>query len=45
MRVYHIEITLSIMEATPVIFGTIKDGIMELLDEHLGYFQVEIAVG
>ena len=36
------EVTHNIIEQTPVIFGTIKEGIMELLDERLGAFHVEI---
>ena len=39
------EITRSMLDATPVMFGTIKEGVMELLDEHLGAFRVEISVG
>ena len=27
-----------ILDVTPVMFNTIKEGIMELLDEHLGTF-------
>ena len=39
------EITHGIMESTPVIFDTIKEGIMELLDERLGALRAEIALG
>ena len=37
------EITRGFLEVTPVIFGTIKEGIMELLDERFRAFNVEIA--
>ena len=33
------DITCCIQEQTPVIFGTIKEGIVELLVDHLGYFR------
>ena len=36
------EITRNILEQTPVIFGTIKEGIMELVEERFGYFRSEI---
>lgn len=36
------EITHGIMEATPMIFSTIKEGIMELPDERLRALRVEI---
>ena len=36
------EITHGILEQTLVMFGTIKEGIVELLDEHLGAFRTEI---
>ena len=36
------EITRNILEKTYVIFGTIKEGIMEILDEHLGAFRSEM---
>lgn len=36
------DITCCILDATPVIFGTVKEGIMELLDNQLGSFHVEI---
>ena len=37
------EITCSILDQTPVIFGTIKEGILELLDERLSAFHTEVA--
>ena len=39
---FLLEITRSILEQTPVIFGTIKEGIMEVLDERLGAFHTEM---
>ena len=38
-------ITRGILDVTPVTFGTIQEGIMELLDERLGDFLIEIADG
>ena len=32
------KITRGILDATHVMFGTIKEGIMKLLDEHIGAF-------
>ena len=40
-----VEVTRSIVDATPVMFGTIKEGIMELLDDRLGAFRAEMATG
>ena len=39
------EITYNIMEWTPVIYGLVEDGILELLDNHLGVFRVKIVAG
>ena len=39
------EITHGIMEATTMIFGTINEGIMELLDERIRVLRGEIALG
>lgn len=39
------EITHGILDATHVMFNTIKDWIMEILDDHLGALHVEIASG
>lgn len=36
------EITGGILEQTDVIFGMIKDGIMELLDEHMCIFRTKM---
>ena len=36
------EITCSMLEQAPVIFGTIKEGIMEVLEGHLGSFRYEM---
>lgn len=36
------EITCNILEKTPIILGSIKEGIMEILDEHLGKFHTEL---
>ena len=33
----------SSLDATPVMFGTIKEGIIELLDEYIGAFYANIA--
>ena len=37
------EIMCSIIDQTPVIFGSIKEGILELLDSRLKAFRAEIA--
>ena len=39
------EITRGILEWTPVVFGSVKEGILELLDGHLGAFRAEVVVG
>ena len=39
------EVTHSILDATLVMFGTIKEGIIELMDERLRYFRVDIVAG
>lgn len=46
-RMYFItsEISHGIMEATPVIFSTIKEGIIELYNKHIEDFRVDIMVG
>ena len=36
------EIICSILDQTPVIFGAVKEGILEILDERLGAFRAEI---
>ena len=36
------EITRGILDQTPVIFGTVKEGILEILDERLGAFRTEL---
>lgn len=40
-----LEITCVILEKTPMIFSMVMEGIVELLDEHLGDFRPKIAVG
>ena len=37
------EVTRIILEQTPVIFGSIKEGILELMEEKLGTFRAEVA--
>ena len=37
-----LEITRGILEQTPVIFGTVKEGIMEILDQHIGALHTEV---
>ena len=39
------EVTRVILDATPVIFVTIKEDIMEIMEERLRCFQAEIAIG
>lgn len=39
------EITRGILDATPMIFSTIKEGIMEPSDDRVGAFRTEIIVG
>ena len=36
------EITRIILDQTPMIFGTIKEGIMENLDERIGAFHTQV---
>ena len=36
------KITRSILDQTPVIFGTVKEEILEMLDERLGAFRIEM---
>lgn len=36
------EVTRSIIDQTPMIFVTVKEGILEILDERLGAFHTEI---
>ena len=40
-----VEVTRGILDATPVIFRTVKEGIMDLMEERLRLFRAEIAVG
>ena len=37
------EITRTILEKTPVIFGSIKEGILDLMEERLSTFRAEVA--
>ena len=37
-----VEITRGILYLTPMIFGTVKEGILEILDERLGAFHAEM---
>ena len=37
------EVTRIILEQTPVIFGSIKEGILELMEEKLGTFRAKVA--
>ena len=37
------EVTRSIVDGTPVVFGTIKEGIIDLIDEWLRSFWAKIA--
>ena len=39
------EIARGILEATPVIFGSIKEGIIEMMEEHLRAFKSDMASG
>ena len=39
------EVTCGILDATPMIFGTVKEGIMKIMKERLRSFRVEIATG
>ena len=39
------EINPGILEHTPVIFGSFKEGILEVLDSHIGAFRAEIVAG
>ena len=44
-RVHYVRDHRDILDMTPVMFGTIKDGIMKLLDDRLGVFRAEITAG
>ena len=37
------EVTCTILDQTPVIFGSIKEGMLELMDERLSTFRAEVA--
>ena len=37
------KITRNIIDQTPMIFRTVKEGILEILDERLGAFRTEMA--
>ena len=39
------EVTRNNLEWTPVVLGSVKEGILELLDDHLGALRSEIVVG
>ena len=39
------EVTRGILDATPVIFGTVKEGIIEIMEEQLRSFRAEIVAG
>ena len=39
------EVTRGIHDATPIIFGTVKEGIMEIMEERLRSFRAELAAG
>lgn len=41
MQVHYVKDTRDILEVTPLMFSTIKDGIMELLDDRLRAFRIE----
>ena len=40
-----VDLTRVILDATPVIFGTVKEGMMEIMEERLREFIAEIFVG
>ena len=40
-----VEVTRGIPDATPIIFGMIKEGMMEIMEERLKAFRVEITAG
>ena len=39
------EVTRGILDATPVIFGTVKEGIMEIMEERLKSFMDKFVPG
>ena len=39
------EVTRGILDVTLVIFGTAKEGIMEIMEQRLGSFRVEMTMG
>ena len=39
------EVSKGILDATPIIFGTVKEGIMDLTEEILRSFRAEVAAG
>ena len=41
-QIIFLEITHGILERTPVIFSMVKEGIIDLLYDHIGSFRAEI---
>ena len=39
------EVMKDILDATPVIFGTVKEGMMEIMEERLRAFRADVSVG
>ena len=39
------EVTRGILDATPVIFGMVKEGIMEIMEERLRSFRADLSAG
>ena len=42
MRVHSDEVTHGILDVTPMMFGSIKEGIIELMDVRIRSFRAEI---
>ena len=39
------KVTKGILDATPVIFGAVKDGMMEIMEERLRAFRADVSMG
>ena len=40
-----VEVMRGILDATPIIFGTVKEGMMEIMEERLRAFRVDTTAG
>ena len=42
MNLFRQEISCGVLKNSPVIFGSVWEGVLEILDEHMGVFCVEV---